>query len=94
MPDLVNYFLAPEILDEDNAYFCERCGALRRAERGMRVVAAPEYLILTLLRFSYDSSCHIRRKILDNVSIPPSHTHLPLRASGLQSPFFSALSLS
>lgn len=70
VPDLVNYFLAPEILDEDNAYFCEKCTSLQRAERTMKVVSAPEYLILTLLRFSYDAKCHVRRKILDNVTIP------------------------
>ncbi|XP_069023652.1 ubiquitin carboxyl-terminal hydrolase 38 [Embiotoca jacksoni] len=71
VPDLVNYFLAPEILDEDNAYFCEKCSSLQRAEKTMKVVSAPEYLILTLLRFSYDAKCHIRRKILENVTIPP-----------------------
>lgn len=71
VPDLVNYFLAPEILDEENAYFCEKCSSLQRAERTMKVVSAPEYLILTLLRFSYDAKCHVRRKILENVTIPP-----------------------
>lgn len=71
VPDLVNYFLAPEILDEENAYFCEKCGSLQRAEKTMKVVSAPEYLILTLLRFSYDAKCHVRRKILENVTIPP-----------------------
>ncbi|XP_066535701.1 ubiquitin carboxyl-terminal hydrolase 38 [Hoplias malabaricus] len=68
--DLVEYFLAPEILEEENCYFCERCGSLERAEKAIRVVAAPEYLILTLLRFSYDATCHVRRKILENVEIP------------------------
>ncbi|KAL6487869.1 hypothetical protein MHYP_G00044950 [Metynnis hypsauchen] len=80
--DLLEYFLAPEILEEENCYFCERCGSLQRAERVMRVVAAPEYLILTLLRFSYDATCHVRRKILDNVGMPlrmclPVHQHHP-----------------
>lgn len=70
VPDLVNYFLAPEILDEDNAYFCDKCNSLQRAEKTMKIVSAPEYLILTLLRFSYDAKCHVRRKILDNVTIP------------------------
>ncbi|KAG7461743.1 hypothetical protein MATL_G00194280 [Megalops atlanticus] len=70
LPDLINYFLAPEILDEDNKYYCEHCASLQRAEKAMRVVEAPEYLILTLLRFSYDAKFHVRRKILDNVSIP------------------------
>ena len=71
VPDMVNYFLAPEILDEDNAYFCEKCSSLQRAEKTMKVVSAPEYLILTLLRFSYNAKCHVRRKILENVTIPP-----------------------
>lgn len=79
VPDLVNYFLAPEILDEENAYFCEKCSSLQRAERTMKVVSAPQYLILTLLRFSYDAKCHIRRKILENVTIPPL-MRLPVHA--------------
>ncbi|XP_070774895.1 ubiquitin carboxyl-terminal hydrolase 38 [Enoplosus armatus] len=79
VPDLVNYFLAPEILDEENAYFCEKCSSLQRAERTLKVVSAPEYLILTLLRFSYDAKCHVRRKILDNVTIPPL-MRLPVHA--------------
>lgn len=82
VPDLVNYFLAPEILDEDNAYFCEKCSSLQRAEKTMKVVSAPEYLILTLLRFAYDAKCHIRRKILDNVTIPPL-MRLPVHASSM-----------
>ncbi|TRY57394.1 hypothetical protein DNTS_035186 [Danionella cerebrum] len=77
VPDLIDYFLAPEILENENCYFCERCASLQRAEKVMRVVAAPEYLILTLLRFSYDATCHVRRKILDNVGIP-LHMALPL----------------
>lgn len=80
VPDLVNYFLAPEILDEENAYFCEKCSSLQRAEKNMKVVSAPEYLILTLLRFSYDAKCHVRRKILDNVTIPPL-MRLPVHAT-------------
>ncbi|KAI3353082.1 hypothetical protein L3Q82_019652, partial [Scortum barcoo] len=84
VPDLVNYFLAPEILDEENAYFCEKCGSLQRAERTMKVVSAPEYLILTLLRFSYDAKCHVRRKILDNVTIPPL-MRLPVHAPSMPS---------
>lgn len=87
VPDLINYFLAPEILDEDNAYFCEQCSSLHRAERTMKVVSAPEYLILTLLRFSYDAKSHVRRKILESVTIPPlmrlpvhAHSH-PMQAS-------------
>ncbi|XP_017265813.1 ubiquitin carboxyl-terminal hydrolase 38 [Kryptolebias marmoratus] len=89
VPDLVNYFLAPEILDEDNAYFCEKCGSLQRAERTLKVVSSPEYLILTLLRFSYDAKCHIRRKILDNVTIPPA-LRLPVHAPSMPAQWSAA----
>ncbi|KAI2668388.1 Ubiquitin carboxyl-terminal hydrolase 38 [Labeo rohita] len=89
VPDLVDYFLAPEILENENCYFCERCASLQRAEKVMHVVTAPEYLILTLLRFSYDATCHVRRKILDNVGIP-LHMSLPLRQHGISASLSSS----
>ncbi|XP_030055203.1 ubiquitin carboxyl-terminal hydrolase 35 [Microcaecilia unicolor] len=68
--DLVNYYLSPEILTAENKYHCAKCASLQDAEKVVELAEGPRYLILTLLRFSFDLKTMRRKKILDNVSIP------------------------
>ncbi|XP_043547608.1 ubiquitin carboxyl-terminal hydrolase 35-like isoform X1 [Chiloscyllium plagiosum] len=68
--DLINYFLSPEMLSGDNRYYCDKCTSLQEAEKVVELTRSPHYLILTLLRFSFDLITMRRKKILDNVSIP------------------------
>ncbi|XP_032748849.1 ubiquitin carboxyl-terminal hydrolase 35 [Rattus rattus] len=68
--DLVNYFLSPERLTAENRYYCESCASLQDAEKVVELSQGPCYLILTLLRFSFDLRTMRRRKILDDVTIP------------------------
>uniref|UniRef100_A0A803Y326 Ubiquitin carboxyl-terminal hydrolase n=1 Tax=Meleagris gallopavo TaxID=9103 RepID=A0A803Y326_MELGA len=68
--DLINYFLSPERLTAENQYHCEQCASLQDAEKVAQLTEGPHYLILTLLRFSFDPHTMKRTKILDNVSIP------------------------
>ncbi|XP_058925490.1 ubiquitin carboxyl-terminal hydrolase 35 [Kogia breviceps] len=68
--DLVNYFLSPERLTAENRYHCESCASLQDAEKVVELSQGPRYLILTLLRFSFDLRTMRRRKILDDVTIP------------------------
>ncbi|XP_059820473.1 ubiquitin carboxyl-terminal hydrolase 35-like isoform X1 [Hypanus sabinus] len=68
--DLINYFLSPEVLSGDNRYYCNKCTSLQEAEKVVELTGNPHYLILTLLRFSFDLATMKRRKILDNVSVP------------------------
>ncbi|XP_068122828.1 ubiquitin carboxyl-terminal hydrolase 35 [Hyperolius riggenbachi] len=70
LSDLINHFLCPEMLTADNKYQCETCVSLQDAEKIVELSTGPQYLILTLLRFSFDLKAMKRRKILDNVSIP------------------------
>ncbi|XP_040820016.1 ubiquitin carboxyl-terminal hydrolase 35 [Ochotona curzoniae] len=68
--DLVNYFLSPERLTAENRYHCESCASLQDAEKVVELSQGPRYLILTLLRFSFDLRTMRRRKILDDVALP------------------------
>ncbi|XP_053241109.1 ubiquitin carboxyl-terminal hydrolase 35 isoform X1 [Podarcis raffonei] len=70
VPDLINYFLSPEMLTAENRYHCDNCASLQDAEKLAELTEGPHYLILTLLRFSFDLRAMRRRKILDNVSVP------------------------
>uniref|UniRef100_M3XHN9 Ubiquitin specific peptidase 38 n=1 Tax=Latimeria chalumnae TaxID=7897 RepID=M3XHN9_LATCH len=91
--DLISYFLAPEVLDGDNKYYCEKCASLQNAEKTMQIIDEPEYLILTLLRFSYDPKSHVRRKILDNVSLPQV-LQLPVKRTSSMDPSHNLPSLN
>lgn len=68
--DLINYFLSPEMLSGDNRYYCNKCTSLQEAEKVVELTGNPHYLILTLLRFSFDLVTMKHQKILDNVSVP------------------------
>ncbi|XP_072466836.1 ubiquitin carboxyl-terminal hydrolase 35 isoform X2 [Notamacropus eugenii] len=80
VPDLLNYFLSPETLTAENRYHCEHCASLQDAEKVVELSEGPRYLILTLLRFSFDLRTMRRKKILDNVSIP-LFLRLPMASS-------------
>ncbi|XP_064636742.1 ubiquitin carboxyl-terminal hydrolase 38-like [Lineus longissimus] len=67
---MVDFFLAPETLHGDNCYHCDHCESLQDAERTIQITAAPHYLVLSLLRFSYDVKSQSRSKLLKDVKYP------------------------
>lgn len=68
--DLLKHFLKSEKLSDDNKYYCDNCGGLQEGERKIRLMETPEYLILTLLRFSYDAKLQSRSKVFREVKYP------------------------
>ena len=70
LTDLLKHYLKPEQLSGDNKYHCNVCDSLQDAERKINIVQTPEYLIFTLLRFSYDTRLHARSKIFREVKYP------------------------
>ena len=70
MADLVSHYFKPERLEGDNKYQCDACRSLQDCERTLKVIQAPECLILTLLRFSYDVKTQSRSKIFQDMTYP------------------------
>ena len=70
LTDLLKHYLKTEKLSGDNKYHCNICDSLQEAERKINIVQTPEYLIFTLLRFSYDTRLHARSKIFREVKYP------------------------
>ncbi len=70
LEEMLSYYLKPERLEGNNKYHCEKCGSLQDGERLHKIVDTPEYLIITLLRFSFSARTQRRSKILTDVKYP------------------------
>lgn len=67
-------YLTPEILEDSNKYFCERCASLQNAKKTIEIIEYPRYLILTMKRFTYNVATQKRSKLLHVVDHPQSFT--------------------
>nr|XP_054755148.1 ubiquitin carboxyl-terminal hydrolase 38-like [Lytechinus pictus] len=70
LEDLLRHYFRPELLVKDNRYHCDKCQSLQDAEKSLEIINAPEILIITLLRFSYDVKLQRRCKIMEDVRYP------------------------
>nr|XP_023027251.1 ubiquitin carboxyl-terminal hydrolase 35 isoform X2 [Leptinotarsa decemlineata] len=66
---LLEYYLQPEKLTDDNKYHCEQCSRLTDSERITRIMEPPTRLTLTLKHFHYDPASHQRTKLLQTVAL-------------------------
>jgi len=62
--------LAPEVMAGENQYQCDSCHHLRDALKELRVVAPPQHLVVTLLRFKYDTERGFRAKVVRWLETP------------------------
>ena len=67
MQSLVTNYLESEVLEGDNKYHCDKCGGLREAEKTVKILEGPSYLICTLLRFKYDRDVNRKSKVFTDV---------------------------
>ncbi|XP_076248424.1 ubiquitin carboxyl-terminal hydrolase 38 [Calliopsis andreniformis] len=65
--DLINYYLTPEELTGENKYRCDKCMKLCDAQRIIKILHAPTYLILILKHFRYDSDTKLKTKLRHKV---------------------------
>lgn len=68
--ELLGHYLSTERMEGDNQYHCDRCGKLQDGERTIAIIQSPRYLILTLLRFAYDTRLQTRSKVFKEVTCP------------------------
>lgn len=78
--DMIKSYLTSERLTGENQYECERCGGKQDAERSIQILEPPEHLILTQLRFYYDTTRGQRHKVFTNVEFG-EELLLPIRYS-------------
>jgi ubiquitin C-terminal hydrolase len=63
-------FVEPEILDEGNKYFCDKCQKMCKAHKGLKFEAFPYIISLQLNRFDFDYSTMSRFKLSNTVTFP------------------------
>ncbi|DAZ97684.1 TPA: hypothetical protein N0F65_009685 [Lagenidium giganteum] len=86
----VQQYLAGEVLDGDNKYFCDNCQSKERAERCIELDAKslPPTLTLQLMRFVYDPAAGAKKKLMDVIEISETLNMTDLlRRSGVASAF-------
>lgn len=68
--EALDAFVQPEILDENNKYFCSKCNRMCKAHKGLKFDSFPYILSLQLKRFDFDYNTLSRFKLNNSVSFP------------------------
>ena len=77
-------FVKGELLEGDNAYFCEKCHEKRNAIKRMCIRTLPQTLVIQLKRFHYDWETNRALKFGDFFQFPWTIDMGPYTTEGIQ----------
>lgn len=72
--EMLDYFTKTEELSGNNQYFCDQCRTNVDAERCVQISKLPNFLMLSLKRFSFDVKSQTKPKLLHVVHYPAELT--------------------
>ncbi|KAF5405198.1 hypothetical protein PHET_01237 [Paragonimus heterotremus] len=84
LQEALNQFVRGEVLDGENAYYCERCHVKRRAVKRLSVHTLPPVLCLNLKRFDFDWNRQVPVKFSDHFTFPRQLDMGPFMADSVQ----------
>lgn len=70
LEDSLGTYLAEEVLEGDNQYYCVHCKSRQNALRSIQIHTLPPHLILQLKRFKFDLKTFQRKKIKSSYGFP------------------------
>ncbi|ELT87807.1 hypothetical protein CAPTEDRAFT_215538 [Capitella teleta] len=85
LQDELAQFVKGELLEGDNAYFCEKCGEKRNTIKRMCIKTLPPVLCIQLKRFDYDWESNRALKFDDYFKFPFVLDMEPYTAEGMSS---------
>jgi len=83
LEDSLAAFVRGDLLEADNAYYCEACGVKVDALKRACVKALPPSLIIHLKRFDFDSRDHAAPEAQGPLRVPPALNMMPYTVEGL-----------
>jgi len=70
LEEALELYMTPELLDKSNQWFCEKCGKIVNALKGLLLKELPPILTFQLERFDYNYSTMARIKLNHRVTFP------------------------
>ncbi|XP_064607447.1 ubiquitin carboxyl-terminal hydrolase 24-like isoform X2 [Liolophura sinensis] len=83
LQDSLDQFVKGELLEGDNAYFCEKCGEKRNTIKRMCIKTLPPVLCIQLKRFGYDWESNRALKFDDYFKFPWTLDMEPYTTEGM-----------